>query len=227
MKEIFPRNLGSGLVLIYNDQDIIAADKPAGLLSIAVRGGREKTAYSILDEYFRKRGGRSAPPAVVHRLDRDTSGVMIFARSGWVKKKLMDHWDETVTERRYVCVAEGGFAAGEESGFIDLPLGEDSSGRVVVRKDGKPARTRWKLIRARNGYSLLSLDLETGRRNQIRAHLAALGHPVAGDKKYWAKTDPLKRLCLHAERIVFQHPRDGKPIAFESPVPSLFSRFIY
>jgi 23S rRNA pseudouridine1911/1915/1917 synthase len=215
--------LASGLALLYEDRDIIAVDKPAGLLSIATRGGaksgREKTAYWILAEYLRKK--RRGPPAVVHRLDRDTSGVMIFALSRWVKKKLMDRWDETVTERRYVCVAEGVFA--EEAGIIDLPLGEDAGGRVVARKDGKPALTRWKLLKERNGYSLLFLELETGRRNQIRAHLAALGHPVAGDKKYWANTDPLKRLCLHAERIAFHHPRDGRLMEFESPIPRVFS----
>jgi len=215
--------LASGLVLLYEDHDIVAVDKPAGLLSIAAGSGREKTAYLILAEYYRKRGGGGSSPAVVHRLDRDTSGVMIFARSGRVKKKLMDHWDEIVTERRYLCIAEGEFS--EESGIIDLPLGEDSGGRVVVKKDGKPAVTRWKLLKARNGYSLLSLELETGRRNQIRAHLAALSHPVAGDKKYWAKTNPLKRLCLHAEKIAFLHPRDGRLMEFESPAP--FRYFLY
>ena len=214
--------LASGLALLYEDREIVVVDKPAGLLSIAAGSRREKTAYSILAEYYRKRGGGGAAPAVVHRLDRDTSGVMIFGRTGWVKKKLMDRWDELVTERRYVCLAEGEFA--EESGIIDLPLGEDAGGRVVVAEGGKPAITAWKLLKARNGYSLLSLELKTGRRNQIRAHLAALGRSIAGDKKYWAKTDPLKRLCLHAEKIAFLHPRDGKPMEFESPAP--FRNFI-
>ena len=224
-KQPVKRRLASGLALLYEDNDIIAVDKPAGLLSIAREGGREKTAYWILAAYLRKRGGGSGPPALVHRLDKDTSGVMIFARTGRVKKKLMENWDEIVTERRYICVAEGepdGELSGGE-GIIDLPLGEDSGGRVVVKRDGKPARTRWKLLGAGNGYSLLSLELDTGRRNQIRAHLAALGHPVAGDKKYWAKTNPLKRLCLHAEKIVFHHPGDGRLMEFCSPVPGNFA----
>ena len=216
------RRLASGLILLYEDHDIIVLDKPAGLLSIAAAGRQEKNAYWILAEYLRKRGGGGGSPAAVHRLDRETSGVMIFAKSGWVKKKMMDNWNESVAERLYICVAEGIFT--EKEGIIDLPLGEDAGGRVVVRKDGKPAVTRWKLIQTRNGYSLLSLELETGRRNQIRAHLAALGHPVAGDKKYWAKTDPLKRLCLHAQKIGFYHPRDKKLMEFESPVPSGFNR---
>jgi len=211
----FPRRLASGLLVLYEDKDIIVTDKPAGLLSIAAGGGREKTAYNILADYLRKRGG-SAPPAVVHRLDRDTSGLLLFAKSAWVKKKLMDHWDEIVTERRYFCVAEGELAGDE--GSINLPLGEDSGGRVVVRDDGIPAATHWKLLEIRRGFSFLSLELETGRRNQIRAHLAAIGHPVAGDKKYWAKTNPLGRLCLHADKLAFYHPRDGKEMVFESAV---------
>ena len=213
------KRLSSGLVLLHEDRDIIALDKPAGLLSIAAADKREKTIYSILAEYLRRKG--CPPPAVVHRLDRDTSGVMIFARSAWVKKKIMDNWDEIVAERRYVCLAEGEFT--EETGVIDLPLGEDRGGRVVVKEGGKPAITRWKLLNAGKGFSLLALELETGRRNQIRAHLAALGHPVAGDKKYHAKTDPLKRLCLHAEKIVFYHPRDGKLMEFESNFQNLYS----
>ena len=224
MGKSFPKRLASNLLLLYEDRDIIVLDKPEGLPTIAPANRREKNVYGILCEYYSKKGGGGSSPAVVHRLDRDTSGVIIFAKSGRVKKKLMDNWDEIVTERRYVCVAEGVFA--EEAGVIDLPLGEDSSRRVVVKKGGMPALTRWKLLRGHSGYSLLSLELETGRRNQIRAHLAALGRPVAGDKKYWAKTDPLKRLCLHAGKISFYHPRDGKLMEFESSFPQEFSRLL-
>ena len=224
MKKFLAKRLSSGLVLLWEDRDLIVVDKPSGLLSIAVSGGREKTAYWILAEYYRKKGGGGSAPAVVHRLDRDTSGVMLFAKSGRLKKKIMETWNETVTERRYVCVAEGEFTGKE--GRIDLPLGEDSGGRVVVREDGKAAVTRWKLLKTGNGFSLLSLELETGRRNQIRAHLAALGHPVAGDKKYFAKTNPLKRLCLHAEKLSFHHPRDGRLMEFVSPVPGGFEKIL-
>ena len=218
-KKAAQKRLASGLVLLYEDRDIVAVDKPGGLLSIAATDRREKTAYWILSEYFRKKGG--GPPAVVHRLDRDTSGVMIFARSGWIKKKLMENWGDSVTERRYICVAEGEING--EEGVIDFPLAEDSGGKVVAGRNGKPALTRWKLLERQNGFSLLSLKLETGRRNQIRAHLAALGHPVAGDKKYMAKTDPLKRLCLHADKIAFHHPRDGRLMEFKSSAPKGFA----
>jgi 23S rRNA pseudouridine1911/1915/1917 synthase len=165
---------------------------------------------------------------------------MVFAKSEMVKKKLMTHWDEAVTQRRYVALAEGEFTekdgqssarggwiaaqniGGQIAGVIDAPLGEDAGGRMVVRKDGKPAVTRWKLLKAGKGYSLLELELETGRRNQIRAHLSFLGHPVAGDAKYHACTNPVKRLCLHAEHISFHHPHDNRLMEFTSPQPGNF-----
>jgi 23S rRNA pseudouridine1911/1915/1917 synthase len=220
------RSLSWGLVLLYEDRDIIVVDKPAGLLSIANWGERDKTVYRILYEYLRKKGEKRRP-AVVHRLDRDTSGVMIFAKSEQVKKKLMDNWDALVTERRYVAVVEGSMDAwrrdGKTEGVINAPLGEGPAGKVVVTETGRHAVTRWKLLRgfSKKGsfYSLLSLELETGRRNQIRAHLAWIGRPVAGDKKYGAQTGPFKRLCLHAEKIAFTHPGSGNLMEFEVPAP--------
>jgi 23S rRNA pseudouridine1911/1915/1917 synthase len=275
------RRLPQGLALLYEDQYLLVVDKPAGLLSIAAGSEREKTAYWILAEYLRRKGEKRRP-AAVHRLDRDTSGLMIFAKSPQMKKQFMEHWNDLIIERRYIALAEGspgkethrvkrcrladtagrspdklprklrnsepdhffcraaslplvkwsGEAGGgntETEGIIDAPLGEDSSGRVVVRQDGKPALTRWKLLKfkpaGKNGtvYSLLSLELETGRRNQIRAHLAHLGCPVAGDRKYFAKTNPLGRLCLHANRLVFKHPQDKGLLEFESPISFLTS----
>jgi 23S rRNA pseudouridine1911/1915/1917 synthase len=234
--------------LLYEDRELLVVDKPAGLLSIATGTEREKTCYWILAEYLRHKGEKRRP-AVVHRLDRDTSGVMIFAKHEQVKKKLMEHWDESVTERRYIALAEGDLGgkpegnadgikakegtviktegqnaeAANAAGIIDAPLGEDAGGRVVVRQGGKQAITRWKLLAKGNGFSLLALELVTGRRNQIRAHLSYIGHPVAGDKKYAARTDPVKRLCLHAEKIAFKHPNDGRLMEFESPVPPAIS----
>jgi 23S rRNA pseudouridine1911/1915/1917 synthase len=217
------RRLPHGLILIYEDRDLLVVDKPAGLLSIASGGETQKTAYWILAEYLRKKGEKRRP-AVVHRLDRETSGVMIFAKSDQAKKKMMEHWNDTVTERRYSALAEGSLAGegGKTDGIINAPLGEDRGGRVIVQEGGKPAVTKWKVLKVGKNHTLLSLELETGRRNQIRAHLSWLGHPVAGDKKYAARTDPLKRLCLHAEKIAFHHPKDGKVMEFESPAPQGF-----
>jgi 23S rRNA pseudouridine1911/1915/1917 synthase len=227
-----PWRLSQGLTILYEDREILVISKPAGLLSIASGTERDRTAYWILAEYLRKKGEKRRP-AAVHRLDRDTSGVMLFVKSAPVKKKFMDNWNDLVLSRRYAALAEGAFA--ESEGIIDAPLGEDAGGRVIVRQDGKPALTRWKLRRQgqlqkagaarrdRGGsavmvYSLLELELETGRRNQIRAHLAWLGHPVAGDLKYHARSNPFGRLCLHAESIAFHHPGNGKLMEFTVPL---------
>ncbi|GHU68859.1 hypothetical protein FACS189450_00600 [Spirochaetia bacterium] len=228
MKKTESRRLPHGILLLYEDRDLLVIDKPAGLLSIATGTERDKTAYWILAEYLRKKGEKRRP-AAVHRLDRDTSGVMVFAKSEMIKKKLMTHWGEAVTKRRYIALAEGEFTEkdgqnidGQIAGVIDAPLGEDAGGRMVVKKDGKPALTRWKLLKSGKGYSLLELELETGRRNQIRAHLSFLGHPVAGDTKYQARSNPVKRLCLHAEHISFHHPHDNRLMEFDSPAPGSF-----
>ncbi|MDR2746291.1 MAG: RNA pseudouridine synthase, partial [Treponema sp.] len=201
------RRLARGLLLLYEDRDILVVDKPAGLLSIAAGAEREKTAYWTLAEYLRKKGEKRRP-AVVHRLDRDTSGLMVFAKSEAAKKKLMENWENAVIRRRYIALAEGEFPRnkgggadeepreGSDSGIIDEPLGEDGGGRVIVKAGGRRACTRWELLGRGNGYSLLALELETGRRNQIRAHLFFMGCPIAGDKKYGARTNPLDRLAL-------------------------------
>jgi 23S rRNA pseudouridine1911/1915/1917 synthase len=228
------RGLG-GLTLLYEDSDILVVNKPAGLLSIATGSRQDRTVYWILAEYLRKKGEKRRP-AMVHRLDRDTSGVMLLVKSARDKKQFMENWNDMVLTRRYTALVEGTLPTGE--GSIDAPLGEDSSGRVIVRQGGKPAVTRWKLLTAgslRQGrslhtprhvalggspqlYSLLELELETGRRNQIRAHLAHIGHPVAGDLKYHARSNPIDRLCLHARTIVFRHPGNGKVLTFDEPL---------
>jgi 23S rRNA pseudouridine1911/1915/1917 synthase len=243
-----PRRLARGLLLLYEDRDLLVVDKPAGLLSIAAEAERERTVYWILAEYLRRKGEKRRP-AVVHRLDRDTSGLMVLAKSEPVKKALMVNWEKAVIRRRYIALAEGKFPPGGNSpggapgrgpgpgsgegragggfvdeGFIDEPLGEDGGGRVIVKAGGRRALTRWKLLGRGKAYSLLSLELETGRRNQIRAHLFFLGCPVAGDKKYGAQTNPLGRLALHAENLSFYHPSGGRPLEFNSPAVSRLLR---
>jgi 23S rRNA pseudouridine1911/1915/1917 synthase len=206
------RRLSHNLLILYEDQDIIVVNKPAGLLSIAAGGEREKTAYWILAEYLRKKGEKRRP-AVLHRMYRDTSGVMLFVKSALVKRRFMQNWNSMVIERRYIALVEGempniasnAIACNAAEGTIDLPV------------YGKPAITHWKLLRSGGGFSLLALNLETGRRNQIRVHLAAIGHPVAGDTKFGAQRG--RRLCLHAEALEFHHPRDGRIMKFEVKTP--------
>lgn len=214
-----PRRLPLGLSLLFEDSDLLVVDKPSGLLSVAAGAEKDRTVYWALCEYLRKKGEKRRV-AAVHRLDRDTSGLLVFAKSEEMKREFMLNWNDRVVSRRYIALAVGTVEGAE--GLIDQALGEDASGRMVVSAGGMPARTRWKALGAGSGFTLLSLELETGRRNQIRAHLCWFGFPVAGDGKYGSPLDPLGRLALHAETLSFLHPRSGKRMTFESPAPSGF-----
>lgn len=165
---------------------------------------------------------------MVHRLDRDTSGVMIFAVHAAAKKALMDRWNELVLERCYVAVAEGRFA--RDNGVFDSWLVENRAGVVYEATPGSPGAlrsvTRWSVLASNGRYSLVFLSLETGRKHQIRAQLAAAGHPVAGDPKYGAASDPLGRLCLHATLLGLEHPFTRERFSFESPPPESFLRLV-
>jgi 23S rRNA pseudouridine1911/1915/1917 synthase len=215
----FPRTLPYGLVLLYEDRDLLVVDKPAGILSIARDGGRERSVYSILDAYLHKKGERRSP-AMVHRLDKDTSGVMLLVKSAALKELFMGHWKEQIQKRSYIARVEGTLPAAE--GIIDAPLAEDRFGRVHVvdasQPGARPAVTRWRLIRAEGAASsLVAVELDTGRHNQIRVHFAHINHPVVGDKKYGHGGSG--RLYLHAETLDFRHPQDGRLMEFTSPVP--------
>lgn len=213
-----------GITILHEDEDIIAIHKDAGILSIA--GGRttELTAHKQLNLYVKQEN-----PAnhifVVHRLDRDTSGVMIFAKSEAVKEKLQKNWKKTVEERIYTALVEGEVQQGK--GTIASWLTENPKSYKVhsSSKDngGQRAVTHYKKLRSNGMMSLLEVQLETGRKNQIRVHMADIGHPVVGDKKYGATTNPLKRLGLHATTIAFKHPTTGKVVRYTSPVPKKFS----
>jgi len=214
-----------GVSILFEDRDIVVINKPEGLLSVATGAERDRTAYWILCEYLRKRGEKRRV-AAVHRLDRDTSGVMVFAKSGRVKRELMTDWTDRIVKREYVALAEG--LLSENSGIIDVPLSENGRGTMVAVSPGTPgaleAVTHYRVLETGKRYTLLSLELETGRRNQIRAHLAYLGHPVVGDPKYGAKTNALGRLGLHAELLALKHPTTGVLMEFSVPVPPAFYR---
>lgn len=210
-----------GLVILYEDDDIAVVDKPSGLLSVQAGDARVKSAYGLLLEHMR-RTHPGARPAVVHRLDRDTSGVMLFAKHPHAKKIFMDRWAERVLERRYVAVAEG--RPQPPRGRIDTPLKENRVGEVYVSSDGTGLRalTNYWTLEGRDDFSLLELELETGRKNQIRVQLAHMGNPVAGDTKYGARADPLGRLALHAYLIAFLHPRTDERLEFRVDPPTGF-----
>jgi 23S rRNA pseudouridine1911/1915/1917 synthase len=212
---------------IYEDQDIIVVDKPSGLAVIAPEGSRGRSLYDIVTDRIRIKNPKGRA-AVVHRLDRDSSGVMVFAKNAIAKKVLMEHWNEAVTLRRYVALVEG--TAIEESGIFDSWLKENAAGTVFDTRPGEHgalrAVTRWRSLGSGAGYSLLELELETGRKHQIRVQAASAGVPIAGDSRYGASTDPIGRLCLHATVLAVRHPRTGDELRFESPAPTRFKAML-
>ena len=208
--------------VIYEDGDIIVIDKPAGMLPMATDKEHEDTAYHILTDYVRSRD-RHGRVFIVHRLDRETSGVMLLAKSERIKRALQENWDDNAIRRGYTAVVEGKPEPRERRIVSWLKQTKTllmySSGK---NGDGKMAVTNYRTLQTSGKYSLLDISLETGRKNQIRVHMKDIGHSVAGDKKYGALTDPFKRLGLHASVLVVRHPFSGEEMRFESVVPHTF-----
>jgi 23S rRNA pseudouridine1911/1915/1917 synthase len=218
--------LPKGLAVLYEDKDILVVDKPAGLLAVATEREKLHTAHSILTDYIRKGCGRCRKHLyVVHRLDRDTSGTIIFAKSEEAKLRLQDRWKET--EKKYLAVVHG--RCEKNSGTITTYLAEDKRYNVYTTSDsskGKLSQTAYTVLRMTKRYSLLELVLLTGRKNQIRVQLAGIGHPIVGDIKYGKEDDPQPRMALHARSISFKHPFSGKELSFTSEVPLFFSALV-
>ncbi|CAM4258998.1 RluA family pseudouridine synthase [Jeotgalicoccus halotolerans] len=212
-----------GLKILHEDDDLIVIDKESGLLSMGSKQERQMTAYRQLMEYV-----QSIHPNnrvfIVHRLDRDTSGVMIFARSKMIQQHLQKAWTEAVQERSYIALVEGVM---KKDGTITSWLTEDKT--FMMHSSPKPnhgqkAITHYKVLKTNRKFSLLKVNLDTGRKNQIRVHMQDLGHPIAGDKKYGSEVNSINRLGLHANAIKFKHPTSGKVMRFESEVPASFTR---
>ncbi len=215
-----------GLAILYEDEDLIVVDKREGLLTIATDTERQETAYRELMEYV-----QSADPKnrvfIVHRLDRDTSGVLMFAKSEAIQQALQTAWKESVFERTYLALVEG--EVKKKTGTLTSWLKETRTHLVVSSpkpNGGQKAVTHYSSITSNRNYSLLKVNLETGRKNQIRVAMQEMGHPVVGDKKYGGKGNPIGRLGLHAHVLGFSHPRTGKHMRFESPTPSAFFKVI-
>ena len=210
------------LKIVYEDAYIIVVEKKEGLLSVATDHVKERTAQHILSEYV-KRSHRNNRIFVVHRLDRETSGLMMYAKDEKTMNTLRDNWHDIVKDRRYVTIVSGDMerdAGSIESWLTDRKLYVSSS--PVDDGTGKYALTHYRTIKRANGYSLMELKLETGRRNQIRVHMSELGHPVIGDARYGSECDPLKRMALHAFKLCFYHPVTRELMEFETPYPSNF-----
>ena len=254
------------LDILFEDQWIIIVNKPSGMLSVPYPGSRARTAQGVLEELFRKRGTLTAQhkPLTVHRLDRDTSGVMMFALTEQAQKKIMDSWHQMVSGRLYRAVAENPRGRDarplEDSGLIDAPLAFNAHNVGFVPKEGDrpkedagrkqrggekslyerhlsgfgdklqfktvPARTHWQVVLRGPTHTLFELELDTGKKNQIRAHLASKGYPLAGDENFRAATDPFHRLALHARTLEFTHPFTGEPMKFEVPEPEEWARYV-
>lgn len=220
------REVGGGLKVLFEDQHLLVVDKPAGLLTIASDTEKERTAYHQLTEFVREKN-----PAnrifIVHRLDRDTSGVMVFAKHEEVKRLFQDNWKDLMTERVYIAVVEG--RIDKDGDTVRSWLLETKTKLVYSsagRGDGLEAITHYRVLQTSPKYSLLEVHLETGRKNQIRVHMHDIGHPITGDKKYGAQTDPLRRLALHARVLAFRHPLSGEPMRFETEIPSPFAALL-
>ena len=211
------------LRLVHEDDDLLVVDKPSGLLTIATETERERTAYRLLRDWVASRGARSSRLFIVHRLDRETSGLIVFAKSAAAQQHLQAQFAARTAERVYVALAEG--VVRRDEGSLVSRLVEDRTLRVRIaeRGGGKEAITRYRVLERRRAATLLELSLVTGRRAQIRAQLAAAGHPIAGDAQYGGRTDPMKRLALHATRLAFAHPRGGR-VSFDSPPPAPLGR---
>ena len=219
------------LDILYEDDCIIVADKPSGLLTMSTGKEGEITAYSILTDYVRSaRGGRNTRDKgrifIVHRLDRDTSGVIVFAKDEQTKHALQDDWNETILERKYIAAVEGTLEYDE--GTVASYLKDNPKSMKVssswTDNGGKYSVTHFKVLRSSGQYSLVEFELETGRKNQIRVHASVIGNPVAGDRKYGSVSNPLHRLCLHASTLAFHHPRTGQLLRFDTGIPKDFIR---
>lgn len=213
----------SNLDIIYEDDELVVINKPSGLLSIAGGNEKEKTAYHLVGEYLKSKN-KNAKVFVVHRLDKDTSGVLMFAKNEVIKNKLQDNWNEIVYKRGYLAIIEGKLK--KKFGTIKNYLDESKTQMVYIsnNRKGKLAITNYKVLKESRYNSLVEVFLDTGRKNQIRVHMQSLGHSIVGDKKYGATTNPLKRMGLHSHVFAFIHPDSKIKMEFEAVMPEEFKR---
>ncbi len=209
------------LALLHEDEDILVVLKSHGLLTVATERERETTAQAYLNQYLKLKGEERVH--VVHRLDRETSGVLVFAKHFDAREALKEKFAAHDVDRVYIAIIEG--SIDPPSGTIRSNLRERRDLRmesVDAHPDAKPAVTHYRTIQESSGFSMLEITLETGRKNQIRTHLSEAGHPVVGDRMYGSNVNPLGRLGLHAKLLGFDHPRDGKHLVFTAAVPKVF-----
>jgi tRNA pseudouridine32 synthase / 23S rRNA pseudouridine746 synthase len=212
--------------VLYEDAEILVVDKPCGLLTMGTERDKSRTAHSILNDYVRKGNPKSRNRVyIVHRLDRDTSGILLFAKSEQAKLFLQSDWENTT--KIYLTVVFGHLDAPQ--GTISSYLAENAAFNVYSTPDptkGKLSQTAYTLVKESKGLSLLQIHLLTGRKHQIRVHFSEKGHPVVGDKKYSKGHASYANLALHARSICFAHPASGKRLQFETKIPALFTQLV-
>ena len=211
--------------ILFEDDHIIVVNKPSGLLTIATAKEKDTTLYHIVREYLISKD-RNARVFIVHRLDKDTSGVVVLAKDEKTKNQLQENWNEYVSLREYVAVVHGHLK--KESDRIVQMLSETKTNLVYVSKkeDAKEAITNYKVVKTSDKYSLVSINIETGRKNQIRVAFSSLGNPIVGDKKYGDVKDNENRLYLHANRLKMYYPIIKKDILFETSTPNEFKKIM-
>jgi 23S rRNA pseudouridine1911/1915/1917 synthase len=213
-----------GLKIVHEDAELIVIDKPSGLLTVATDKEKRKTAYALLSDYLKARDPENKI-FIIHRLDRETSGLLMFAKNETIKRQIQETWEATITERTYVAVVEG--QVEPPAGTVTSWLTESKAFIVYSSQNpklGKRSVTHYKKILESPDFSLIKLSLETGRKHQIRVHMQDIGHPVIGDVKYGATANPIRRMGLHAQVLAFTHPATGKLWRFETPIPEKFLR---
>lgn len=214
------------LKIVYEDDDIIVINKGYGLLSMGNDKVTEGTAYSILRDYVKWENPNNKI-FIIHRLDRDTSGLMMFAKNEAAKEAMQHNWNNMVLSRTYLAVVEGTVDPAE--GEVRSYLAENSRYKVYSTdnpEEGKLAVTRYRTLKGNKRYTMLEVNLDTGRKNQIRVHMSDIGHPISGDKRYGATTSPIHRMALHAKTLKFVHPTTKKLLDFSTPIPASFASMV-
>lgn len=204
--------------ILYEDDDLVVINKPSGLVSEETRNNKYQTAFYMVMEYCRKKRQQCF---LVHRLDQETSGVLMFVKNKKLYQELTHNWNKYVKIRGYIAIVEG---VCKKGGTIKNHLVEDKQLKMHIASQGQLAITHYKPLKTSKNYTMMEVFLDTGRKNQIRVHMSSINHPIIGDKKYGARTNPLKRLGLHAHEFAFVHPFTHKTIEFEASLPEQFGK---
>ena len=225
-KQRISRKNRQDLPIIFENEEFIVINKPSGLLTIPSNNEKGRTAYRMVNDYVQQKDKHSRV-FVVHRLDEDTSGVLMFAKNPKIKDILQKNWNDIVLERGYYAIVEGKMPKQQDT-LVNY-LAENSLNLMYVTSDkikGKKCLTQYRVLKSNEKYSLLDVNIDTGRKNQIRVQLGHIGHHVIGDDKYGEPSDPIKRLGLHAYKLKFVHPVTKKIVEFKTELPKEFSKII-